>query len=97
MRSLLMAFAALVVLALFVSFEASPKPESGLAARVALLEAQLAILEPLLVSLSLEDGGATIRFTGVNVQVVDGSGDTGGATNGLGNLIVGYIDDNSGA
>ncbi|MFB9068322.1 hypothetical protein [Pseudofulvimonas gallinarii] len=32
----------------------------------------------------------TVRFTGVNVQVVDGSDDTASATNGLGNLIVGY-------
>ena len=29
-------------------------------------------------------------FTGVNVQIVDGSGSTAGTTNGLGNLIVGY-------
>jgi hypothetical protein len=31
-----------------------------------------------------------VRFTGCNVQVVDGSGDTFGETNGTGNLIVGY-------
>lgn len=35
-------------------------------------------------------GGTTIRFTGVNVQVVSGSGETEAAPNGLGNLIVGY-------
>jgi hypothetical protein len=34
--------------------------------------------------------GATAQFTGVNVQVVDGSGATDGVVNGLGNLIVGY-------
>jgi hypothetical protein len=39
--------------------------------------------------------GPTLRFTGVNVQVVDGSGDTGGTTNGRGNLIVGYNEDNA--
>ena len=39
---------------------------------------------------SLEDGGATVRFTGVNVQIVSGSGATDGAVNGTGNLIVGY-------
>lgn len=32
----------------------------------------------------------TVRFSGVNVQVVNGSGSTDGAVNGLGNLIVGY-------
>jgi hypothetical protein len=35
-------------------------------------------------------GQPTVRFSGVNVQVVDGSGDTEGAVNGTGNLIVGY-------
>jgi chaperonin cofactor prefoldin len=35
-------------------------------------------------------GKTTVRFSGVNVQVVSGSGATGGAINGLGNLIVGY-------
>jgi hypothetical protein len=36
------------------------------------------------------EGQPTVRFTGVNVQVVDGTGDTDGAVNGKGNLIVGY-------
>src|SRR4051812_43116612 len=35
-------------------------------------------------------GRPTIRFTGVNVQVVSGSGATDGAVNGAGNLVVGY-------
>jgi len=35
-------------------------------------------------------GQNTVRFSGVNVQVVDGSGDTFGAVNGTGNLLVGY-------
>ncbi|MGQ9425627.1 hypothetical protein ACXYTJ_08160 [Gilvimarinus sp. F26214L] len=35
-------------------------------------------------------GGTTVRFVGVNVQVVSGSGATDGEVNGLGNLIVGY-------
>nr|NIR43631.1 hypothetical protein [Gemmatimonadota bacterium]NIU03663.1 hypothetical protein [Gammaproteobacteria bacterium]NIV22944.1 hypothetical protein [Gemmatimonadota bacterium]NIX84937.1 hypothetical protein [Gammaproteobacteria bacterium] len=34
--------------------------------------------------------GTLLTFSGMNVQVVDGSGDTDGAVNGLGNLIVGY-------
>ncbi len=53
-------------------------------------------LDPLIVaSMSLEDldgdlSNETIRFTGMNIQIVDGSGDTEGAVNGVGNLIVGY-------
>lgn len=47
------------------------------------------------VSLETVDGQPTIRFTGVNVQIVDGSGDTDGSVNGRGNLIVGYAE-NSG-
>ena len=37
-----------------------------------------------------ETGQPTVRFSGVNLQVVDGTGDTDGAVNGRGNLIVGY-------
>src|SRR5262245_57770583 len=40
--------------------------------------------------------GTTLQFSGINVQIVDGSGDTGGPTNGLGNLIIGYNEDSSG-
>ena len=40
--------------------------------------------------LSLEAGNSVLRITGVNVQIVDGSGDTGGTPNGRGNLIIGY-------
>jgi hypothetical protein len=36
----------------------------------------------------------TLTFSGMNVQVVDGSGDTDGTINGLGNLIVGYNENN---
>jgi len=43
--------------------------------------------------LSLEDGGTTVRFSGVNLQLVDGTGTTGGPPNGRGNLIVGYNED----
>lgn len=42
------------------------------------------------------DGKPTITFTGVNVQVVSGSGSTSGAVNGEGNVIVGYAEDTSG-
>jgi hypothetical protein len=40
-------------------------------------------------------GKPTIQFSGVNVQVVSGSGLTSGAINGEGNLIIGY-DENAG-
>jgi hypothetical protein len=40
--------------------------------------------------LSLEDGEATVRLTGVNLQIVDGAGSTQGTPNGRGNLLVGY-------
>lgn len=50
---------------------------------------RIAELEEKLASMSLEDEGATVRFTGVNVQVVSGTGYTHGP-NGLGNLVVGY-------
>ncbi len=42
------------------------------------------------------DGKPTITFTGVNVQVVSGSGSTSGAVNGEGNVIIGYAEDTSG-
>jgi len=64
---------------------------------VAGLEARITELEALTASMSKAtvDGQPTVRFTGVNVQVVDGSGDTGGAVNGKGNLIVGYNENDS--
>lgn len=58
------------------------------------LEQRVRVLEALLASVSLVDGPAgpktLLRLTGVNLQVVDGSGDTDGATNGLGNVLIGY-------
>ena len=50
----------------------------------------LAGFERLLAALSSEDNGATLRLTGINLQIVSGSGSTAGTPNGLGNLIVGY-------
>jgi len=50
-------------------------------------------LETKLASVSTENGGDDVVFTGVNVHVRDGSGNTDGAVNGLGNLIVGYNED----
>ena len=53
-------------------------------------------METLLASVSLENGGEDFIFTGVNVHIRDGTGDTDGVTNGLGNLIVGYNEDSTG-
>lgn len=58
-----------------------PLGNSDLRARVAALEAVLA---------GVSRDGNDITFSGVNVHIVDGSGDTSGPVNGLGNLIVGY-------
>jgi hypothetical protein len=59
--------------------------------RLDALEAENAALKAKTASMSIEtvDGQPTVRFSDVNVQVVDGSGDTYGV-NGRGNLIVGY-------
>jgi hypothetical protein len=61
-------------------------------ARIIELEAQVAALQTLLASVSLAHDGTTVRFSGVNVQIVSGSGATDVPVNGngLGNLIVGY-------
>lgn len=48
----------------------------------------IATLETTLAGVSR--AGTLLIFSGMNLQVDDGSGDTGGAVNGLGNLIVGY-------
>lgn len=55
------------------------------------LVARVAELETLLASMSVTtvDGQPTVRFSGVNVQIVNGQGATGTA-NGRGNLVVGY-------
>jgi len=55
-------------------------------------ETRIADLETLLASASLENGGNDLIFSGVNLHLRDGSGSTSG-TNGLGNLIIGYNED----
>jgi hypothetical protein len=50
----------------------------------------------ILQGVSSEAGGTIVRFSSVNLQVVDGSGNTDGETNSLGNLIVGYNEDTAG-
>ena len=62
-------------------------------AMMAALESQVSALETKLASVTTENGGQDVVFTGVNVHVRDGSGDTEGTVNGLGNLIVGYNED----
>ncbi len=38
--------------------------------------------------------GSTLQFSGMNLQIIDGTGDTHGTANGLGNLVMGYnLDD----
>jgi len=71
------------------------------------LEMRIAQLETLLANVTrgTVQGQDTIRFSGVNVQIVNGTGDTSGTVNGRGNLIVGYnelrslpyVDDRSGS
>lgn len=56
--------------------------------KVANLEARVAELEALLDGVSRTS--TKMVFRGMNVQIVDGSGDTDGTVNGLGNLIIGY-------
>ncbi len=60
----------------------------------ALLEPRLEALETLLASLSID--GDNLVLTAMNLQVVSGSGDTDGTVNGLGNVIVGYDEANTG-
>src|SRR5512139_2533371 len=56
------------------------------------LEMRIAQLEALLANVTrgTVQGQDTIRFSDVNVQIVNGSGVTDGPVNGRGNLIVGY-------
>jgi hypothetical protein len=65
----------------------------ALAARVQTLESEVTSLRSLLsgVTRTTFDGADTLRFSGMNLQVVNGQGSTD-TTNGLGNLIVGYDD-----
>src|SRR5262245_49721639 len=61
--------------------------------RVSKLESKVAALEATLKGVTRNEAGVggkpTIQFSGVNVQVVNGSGSTYTA-NGLGNLMLGY-------
>ncbi len=63
----------------------------ALTARVSTLETNVSDLQTLLAGVSRTTfyGKDTLQFSGMNVQVVNGTGSTQ-TTNGLGNLIVGY-------
>lgn len=52
------------------------------------LEARVAVLEALLANVTID--GDNLVLTGMNLQVVNGTGDTDGNTNGTGNVIIGY-------
>jgi len=54
-------------------------------------QADTAVLAPSYVSSGV-GGKPTVTFSGVNVQVVSGSGSTSAAVNGEGNLVVGYAE-----
>jgi hypothetical protein len=57
--------------------------------RISQLEEDSAALEDLLAGMSRSPDGNTLRFSGMNVQIVNGQGATT-TSNGLGNLLVGY-------
>ena len=56
------------------------------------LEGRVDELEDLLAGVTRQNVGGydTLRFSGMNMQIVNGTGTTGGDPDGLGNLIVGY-------
>lgn len=64
----------------------------ALQARIAALKDDVSELQDLLAGVTrvTVDGNDTLRFEEMNVQVVNGTGSTGGTPNALGNLIVGY-------
>jgi hypothetical protein len=72
------------------------KPASAYALKetLAALEARVEELEAKLAAVSYNDGAKLLTISGANVRIVDGSGNTGGVPNGLGNLIIGYNTDN---
>jgi hypothetical protein len=63
---------------------------AALEARVAALEAQVDALEALLAGVTRN--GDTLKFTAMNLQVVNGQNETS-SSNGLGNVIIGYNED----
>jgi len=73
--------------------DAAETENASLRADLQALQAKVSVLEAVTASMSLEtvDGQPVVRFTGVNVQIVDGQDPfTDGPVNGRGNLIIGY-------
>lgn len=68
---------------------------STLENELALLKAQLGTLSQLAAAVTVS--GGTVRFDGVNLQITNGSGSTDGSPNTLGNLILGYNENDNGA
>jgi hypothetical protein len=58
------------------------------------LEARIQELEDKLAAVTYDDDANLLTISGANVRIVDGTGTTDGATNGLGNLFIGYNTDN---
>jgi hypothetical protein len=60
-------------------------------------QTKISALQTLLAGVSRQsvDGHPTLRFSGMNVQVVNGTGTTDGTPNKLGNLIIGYNEQRS--
>src|SRR5205807_10532964 len=71
------------------------KPPSAYAleTEVQALQSRVATLENKLQAVSYDAATKVLRITGANLQIVDGTGTTDGAPNGLGNLIIGYNED----
>lgn len=75
------------------SYENCPDGSVPLTNALLALEAKIDALEALLAGVSRFDdsnGYDTLRFSGMNVQVVNGTGTTFGTPDGMGNLIIGY-------
>jgi hypothetical protein len=75
---------------------ASTSTKVALPASSADQQTLVSILPHISFSSSGVGGKPTITFSGVNVQVVSGSGTTNGAVNGLGNLVLGYDENPAG-
>jgi hypothetical protein len=77
-----------------VAFCAKRNAETGLPREGATLKLRATCrLNEVALPISIEEGGQTVRLTGVNLQVVSGSGATAAPPNGLGNVIIGYNED----
>ena len=72
-----------------IKFNEQGQDLAALQAQVTTLETRVTALETLLAGVT-RTAGPTLRFSGMNLQVVNGSGFTNDHANGLGNVIIGY-------